>query len=90
MESRQAGISNHRSSRSLKARVSRESSFWRRQDNGLAIYLAENFFQYFRLALEFHERAVIAEQFDVKPLLPLFTAGGLLLAGHQPESGEAV
>ena len=56
--------------------LAQRSSFWRMQDQGLAIYLAENFFQYFRLPLELPERVVLAEQFDLKPLLPLFTAGG--------------
>ena len=52
------------------------ASFWRQQSDGLALFLAPGFFQYFRLPLHFQELALLAEHFEIKPLLPLFTVGG--------------
>src|SRR6266571_6648284 len=49
------------------------ASFWRQQSDGLALFLAPGFFQYFRLPLHFQELALLAEHFEIKPLLPLFT-----------------
>jgi Bacterial archaeo-eukaryotic release factor family 7 len=53
-----------------------QSAFWRLQGDGLALYLTDGLFEYFRLPLSLPERIAIAGRFDVKPLLPLFTAGG--------------
>src|SRR5207237_6867824 len=52
------------------------TSFWRHQSDGLALFLAPGFFQYFRLPIQFHEFVLLAEHFEIKPLLPLFTVGG--------------
>ena len=54
----------------------RDSSFWRTSAAGLALYLADDFFQPFRVPLEFPERLEIARHFELSPVLPLFTAGG--------------
>lgn len=48
--------------------------FWRKQDSGLALYIAPGFFRYFRLPLVFPERVSVLERFEIKPLVPLFTA----------------
>jgi len=50
-------------------------SFWGGAD-GLAIFLAPSFFQYFRLPISFEELVTVTDHFEVSPLLPLFTAGG--------------
>ncbi|MBD3403543.1 hypothetical protein GF420_11655 [candidate division GN15 bacterium] len=50
--------------------------FWQYQDAGLAVFLHENDFQYYRLPLSFNELSVIGERFYVKPLMPLVTANG--------------
>jgi Bacterial archaeo-eukaryotic release factor family 7 len=52
------------------------SAFWRAQGDSLALYLADGFFEHFRLPLSLPERIAIGGRFDVKPLLQLFTAGG--------------
>jgi hypothetical protein len=65
--------------------LAQRSGFWRTQADGLALYLTEGLLQYFRLPLNVPERVVIGERFDIKPLLPLFTAGGrfyLLCLSH--------
>jgi hypothetical protein len=51
--------------------------FWRYQDNGLALFIAEDFFRYYRLPLEFEElTAVTHNHFHLKPLLPLLNGDG--------------
>jgi hypothetical protein len=56
--------------------LTERGSFWRVQADGLAIYLTDGVFECLRLPLALPERIAIGERFDVKPLLPLFTAGG--------------
>jgi len=48
--------------------------FWRHQDDGLALFLSEGMFSYFRLPVPFQELAVVADRFHLKPLLS-FVAG---------------
>ncbi|PSP07973.1 MAG: hypothetical protein BRC49_17465 [Cyanobacteria bacterium SW_10_48_33] len=48
-----------------------DDHFWRHQNNGLAIFIAPNFFRYYRLPLNFEELVVVSDRFHVKPLLPL-------------------
>ncbi|MFB2837408.1 hypothetical protein [Floridanema evergladense] len=54
-----------------------EQDFWQHQNNGLAIFIAEGFFDYYRLPLDFNELAVVTDRFHLKPLLPLLTNDGL-------------
>jgi hypothetical protein len=49
------------------------AAFWRRQSDGLAVFLAVDRFRAIRLPLSFEEETVVADRFHVKPLLPLFT-----------------
>jgi Bacterial archaeo-eukaryotic release factor family 7 len=56
--------------------LTQRAGFWRTQNEGLAIYLSDGFFRYFKLPLALPERVLVAERFEVKPLLPLFTASG--------------
>lgn len=53
-----------------------EEDFWQHQDEGLAIFLAEGFFRYYRLPLQFQELAVVSNRFHLKPLLQLLTGDG--------------
>ena len=48
-----------------------DSEFWRQQDNGLAIFLADGFFKYYRTPLKFENFQLVSDQFHLKPLLPL-------------------
>jgi hypothetical protein len=50
--------------------------FWQHQDQGLAIFLAKNFFRYYRLPLKFEELVVVSDRFHLKPLMPLLTGDG--------------
>jgi hypothetical protein len=49
----------------------RDEEFWRRQDRGLAVFVADGVFQAFRVPLDLEERVVVGSGFDVLPLLPL-------------------
>jgi hypothetical protein len=50
--------------------------FWRHQSHGLAVFLTEESFHQYRLALRFEELAVISDSFHIKPLLPFFASDG--------------
>jgi hypothetical protein len=45
--------------------------FWRRQSDGLALFLAKDLFRCFRLPETFDEIIAVADHFHIKPLLPL-------------------
>lgn len=45
--------------------------FWRKQSDGLALFLSADLFRSFRLPETFSERVTVADTFYVKPLLPL-------------------
>jgi hypothetical protein len=50
-----------------------DADFWRRQGDGLAVFVAADRFRVFRVPLPFEEQIVVDDRFHVKPLLPLFT-----------------
>lgn len=50
--------------------------FWQHQDEGLALFLAEDFLRYYRLPLSFDELVVVSDRFHLKPLMPLLTGDG--------------
>lgn len=50
--------------------------FWKRQSDGLAIFLSSDIARHYRLPLDLDELVVIGEQFHVKPLLPLLSGDG--------------
>jgi Bacterial archaeo-eukaryotic release factor family 7 len=54
----------------------RRGAFWHTQQGGLALFLSEGSFQYFRLPLQFQESVFVMESFEVSPLIPVFLAGG--------------
>jgi hypothetical protein len=51
--------------------------FWHHQSDGLALFLSEHVFTYFRLPYHPDETVVVATRFHVSPLLPLFAADGI-------------
>jgi hypothetical protein len=53
-----------------------EQDFWQHQSEGLAIFLSDGYSKIFRLPLKFQELLVIAENFHLKPLLPLLAVDG--------------
>jgi hypothetical protein len=50
-----------------------QSDFWQHQSDGLAIFLADGFFKVLRLPLIFEELVIVANNFHLKPLLPLLS-----------------
>jgi Bacterial archaeo-eukaryotic release factor family 7 len=56
--------------------LTERGTFWRYQQDGLAVFLAPGLFQYLRVPLALQEFVSVSESFEVSPLLPLFTAGG--------------
>lgn len=64
-----------------------DAEFWRYQNEGLALFMAKDFFRYYRLPLNFEELVVVGDQFHLKPLMPLFTGDGrfFILALSQDE-----
>jgi len=49
------------------------AGFWRRQSDGLAIFVSPKVFRTHRLPVDFQELVVVSERFHIKPLLPLLT-----------------
>lgn len=64
--------------RDLLARVTEldDYQFWQHQSDGLAIFVAENFFSYYQVPLNFDELVVVSDRFHLKPLLQLLTNDG--------------
>lgn len=61
--------------------------FWKRQSDGLAVFLSAGLFRYYRLPVDFDTLMVVADRFHVKPLLPVLSDGGrfYILALSQSE-----
>ena len=53
-----------------------DSFFWRTQSDGLALFVSEDFFRYYRLPFPFKELAVVGDRFHVRPLLRLLSEDG--------------
>jgi hypothetical protein len=50
-----------------------DERFWRHQGHGLAMFIGEDFFRYYRLPITFDEQVVVTKRFHLKPLLSLLT-----------------
>lgn len=50
--------------------------FWQHADKGLAVFITEGMFEYFRVPLSFNERVLVEQQFLITPLLPMITLEG--------------
>jgi len=59
--------------------------FWQHQEAGLALFVAEGFFQTQQLPYEVEELTIVSDRFHTSPLLPLLTDNGsfYLLAASQ-------
>jgi release factor family 7 len=53
-----------------------DADFWQHQSNGLALFITEEFFRYYRVPLSFEELVVVSNRFHLKPLLALFAEDG--------------
>jgi hypothetical protein len=47
------------------------SDFWRQQSEGLAVFLTNGFFDYYKSPVRFEEFYLISQSFYVKPLIPM-------------------
>lgn len=53
-----------------------DSGFWQQQGDGLAIFLSQGLYRFYRLPLRFEELLVVADSFHIKPLLPMLSGDG--------------
>jgi hypothetical protein len=53
-----------------------DDDFWRHPSAGLAVFIAPDRFERFRLPLVFDEVLVVADRFHVKPILPFLSGDG--------------
>ncbi len=68
------------------------NDFWRQSREGIALFLARDFFRYFdnnSIAIEFSEMLTVTDHFQIGPLLPLLTDNGqfYILALQQKHIG---
>lgn len=54
-----------------------DSQFWRHQSKGLALFLADGLFKMYKVPLGFEKYNYVANEFYLKPLMPLFNGNGL-------------
>src|SRR5690606_9712429 len=54
-----------------------DTGFWRQQSDGLAVFIGDNFFSYYRLPYSFAASCTVAKAFDLKNLMPLLHGDGL-------------
>lgn len=61
--------------------------FWQKNDEGLALFISENYFQYYRIPHSFKERVMVDTHFLITPLIPMISKQGTfcLLALSQQE-----
>ena len=52
------------------------NDFWRHQKEGLALFIAPDFFRFYRLPLEFENHSVVSDRMHIKPILPMLTGDG--------------
>jgi len=53
-----------------------DTTFWQYQKDGLAIFITEESFDYFKVPVEFNEISLVSNQFYIVPLLSQFTGDG--------------
>ncbi|MBD2460901.1 hypothetical protein H6G89_07570 [Oscillatoria sp. FACHB-1407] len=53
-----------------------QTDFWENQDEGLAVFIAEGWFRYYKLPMRFEELVVVSDRFHLKPLIPLLNRDG--------------
>ncbi len=50
--------------------------FWQHADKGLAVFITEDSFEYFRVPLDFNEQVLVDNHFLITPLIPMITLDG--------------
>lgn len=84
----EGGLEHQDASNLLKSAMDLdEEDFWQHQNKGLAIFVSESTFRYYRVPIELPELVVVTDRFHLKPLLQLLTGDGqfyvLALSQHQ-------
>ena len=50
-----------------------EDEFWQQQNAGLALFISEGFFRFYRVPIDLIELVVVSDRFHLKPLIPLLS-----------------
>jgi hypothetical protein len=50
-----------------------EDEFWQQQNAGLALFISEGFFRFYRVPIDLIELVVVNDSFHLKPLIPLLS-----------------
>ena len=50
-----------------------QDEFWQDQNAGLALFISEGFFRFYRVPIEMIELVVVSDRFHLKPLIPLLS-----------------
>lgn len=53
-----------------------DTDYWQNQHDGLALFLAPDLYELFRVPLQFEPLTIVSDRFHIKPLLPLFNEDG--------------
>lgn len=53
-----------------------QPSFWRHNDKGLALFISEEDFEYYRIPYSFKERVMVSDHFLITPLVPMISLEG--------------
>lgn len=53
-----------------------QPKFWQHNDKGLALFMSEDDFEYFRIPHSFKERVMVDDHFLITPLIPMITLEG--------------
>ncbi|MGG6267833.1 hypothetical protein ACQ4M3_12135 [Leptolyngbya sp. AN03gr2] len=56
--------------------IEHEDDFWQQQDRGLALFITDGFYRYYKVPRDLFELVVVTDQFHLKPLLPLLAGDG--------------
>lgn len=57
-------------------RLIEDTGFWHSQSDGLAVFIADDFFDYFNVPYAFKESAMISQAFNLKDLMPALHGDG--------------
>jgi hypothetical protein len=58
------------------AKLVTSRDFWLERADGLALFLAPDLFQYYRVPMKLQDQVVVADHFTIKQLIPLFSEDG--------------
>src|SRR6056297_3137581 len=54
-----------------------DTTFWQHQKDGLAVFITDETFKYFKVPVKFNEISIVSNQFYIVPLLSQFTGDGV-------------